>query len=152
MRSVIVNLAAAGIAALVSHPAKADELRHEVRAAIVACMLQSEKPRPFKVADSKSWNDYNFEGLKIEFFSVEAGEFYEARCKQLTIALAASSQDQSGLNQVELVRCMIKQAPDLVEGHDGEKRDYIRRPNVVEYTSSRAADVGKKCTTELSKK
>lgn len=90
MRHLIVGLAAAGIAALVSHPAKADELRPEVRAVIVACMLQSDKPRPFKVADAKGWNDYNFAGLKIEFFSVEAGDFYEARCKQLTIALAES--------------------------------------------------------------
>lgn len=92
MRHLIVGLAAAGIAALVTPSAKAQEMPQAVRVAVITCMLQSDAPRPFKVTDASSWNDYRFDGDEVVFFNEAAVAYYRAKCKAMTLALAASMQ------------------------------------------------------------
>lgn len=93
MRHLIVGLAAAGVAALATaSSAKAEEIPQAVKVVVVTCMLQSDAPRPFKVTDASSWNDYRFDGDEIVFFNEAAMVYYRAKCKAMTLALAASMQ------------------------------------------------------------
>ncbi len=92
MRYPLVAIAAAGIAAIAT--AAQAEIKPQVRTAIVACMLQSDEPRPFRVKDESGWNDYSFDGADIEFYSVDAQSYYRKRCRAIAQALAQATIPQ----------------------------------------------------------
>jgi hypothetical protein len=56
------------------------ETQTRVRAAIEACMFKG-KPRPFKAAESQSWNDFTYVGNgHVETFNDEATKWYREVC------------------------------------------------------------------------